>query len=135
MSLISYWFSRTQKKSFSQGAKHGRDHKVVRFLTTCAINAYYRSRFFLYLVSSINHVVVEFTFAIQSAPITTKVVSSNPDNGKVYSIQHFVINFISDFRKRSVVFSRYSGFLYKKNWPPGYNWNIVESGIKHHINP
>jgi hypothetical protein len=31
-----------------------------------------------------------------------------------------------------VVFSRYSGFLHQKNWPPRYNWNIVESGIKHH---
>jgi hypothetical protein len=20
----------------------------------------------------------------------------------------------------------------KKNWPPQYNWNIVESGVKHH---
>ena len=34
---------------------------------------------------------------------------------------------------RSVVFSGYSGFLPQLNWPPGYNWNIVESGIKHHI--
>jgi hypothetical protein len=30
---------------------------------------------------------------------------------------------------RSVVFS---GFLHQLNWPPRYNWNIVESGIKHH---
>ena len=37
---------------------------------------------------------------------------------------------------RSVVFSRYSGFLYQLNWPPWYNWNIVESGSKHHnLNP
>jgi hypothetical protein len=33
---------------------------------------------------------------------------------------------------RSVVFSGYSGFLYQQNWPLRYNWNIVESGIKHH---
>jgi hypothetical protein len=31
----------------------------------------------------------------------------------------------------SVVFSGYSGFLYQKNWLPWYNWNIVESGVKH----
>ena len=31
---------------------------------------------------------------MQSVPITTKVVSSNPIHGKVYSIQHYVINFI-----------------------------------------
>jgi hypothetical protein len=23
-------------------------------------------------------------------------------------------------------------FSTKKNWPPRYNWNIVESGVKHH---
>ena len=34
--------------------------------------------------------------------------------------------------KRSVVFSGYSGFLHQLEWPPRYNWNIVESGIKHH---
>jgi hypothetical protein len=33
---------------------------------------------------------------------------------------------------RSVVFSGYSGFLHQENWPSRYNWNIVESGIKHH---
>ena len=33
---------------------------------------------------------------------------------------------------RSVVFSRYSGLLQQKNWPPRYNWNIVESAVKHH---
>jgi hypothetical protein len=33
---------------------------------------------------------------------------------------------------RSVVFSGYSGFLHQKNWLPRYNWNIVESGTKHH---
>ena len=33
---------------------------------------------------------------------------------------------------RSVVFSRYSGLLHQKNWPPRYNWNIVESAVKHH---
>jgi hypothetical protein len=32
---------------------------------------------------------------------------------------------------RSVVFSRYSGFFNQKNWPPRYDWNIVESGVKH----
>ena len=31
-----------------------------------------------------------------------------------------------------VVFYGYSGFPYQLNWPPWYNWNIVESGVKHH---
>jgi hypothetical protein len=31
-------------------------------------------------------------------PITTKVVSLNPAHGKVYSIQHYGIKFVSDLR-------------------------------------
>ena len=36
---------------------------------------------------------------MQSAPITTNVVSSNPDHGEVYLIQHYVIKFVSDLRQ------------------------------------
>jgi hypothetical protein len=38
------------------------------------------------------------------APITTKVVSSKPANGEVYSIQHYVIKFVSDLRQVGGVF-------------------------------
>jgi hypothetical protein len=31
---------------------------------------------------------------------------------------------------RSVVFTRYSGFLHQYSWSPRYNWNIVESEVK-----
>ena len=33
---------------------------------------------------------------MQSVPITTNVVSSNPTHGEVYSIQQYVIKFVSD---------------------------------------
>ena len=33
---------------------------------------------------------------VQSVPISTKVVSSNPVHYEVYSIQHYVIKFVSD---------------------------------------
>jgi hypothetical protein len=36
---------------------------------------------------------------VQSVPITTKVVSLNPVHGEVYSIQHYVIQYISDLRQ------------------------------------
>ena len=36
---------------------------------------------------------------VQSVPITTTVVSSNPVHGEVYSIQHYVIKFVSDLRQ------------------------------------
>ena len=36
---------------------------------------------------------------MQSALITTYVLSSNPAHGEVYSIQHYVIKFVSDLRQ------------------------------------
>ena len=64
-------------------------------------------------------------------PSTTKVVSSNPVHGKVYSIQHYVIKFVSDLQQVDGFF-RYSCFLHLWNLLPRYNPNIVESGVKHH---
>jgi len=29
-------------------------------------------------------------------------------------------------------FSGHSSFLHQYSWPPWYNWNIVESGVKHY---
>ena len=69
--------------------------------------------------------------AVQSGPITIKVVSSNLLHGELYSIQHHLITFaVSDLRQ-SVVFSRYSGFLHKCIEPPRYKWNIVSYFIFH----
>ena len=39
---------------------------------------------------------------MQSVPITTKVVSPDPAHGEVYSIQQYVIKFVSDLRQVSV---------------------------------
>jgi len=50
---------------------------------------------------------------MQSVPITTNVVNSNP-SGEVYSIQHYVIKFVSDLRM-SLVFSCYFGFNSSNN--------------------
>jgi hypothetical protein len=36
---------------------------------------------------------------VQSVPINTNVVSSKPIHGEVYSIQHYVIKFVSDLRQ------------------------------------
>jgi hypothetical protein len=36
---------------------------------------------------------------VQSVPITTNVVSLNPVHIEVYSIQHYVIKFVSDLRQ------------------------------------
>ena len=55
--------------------------------------------------------VVELQLPVQSVPITTKVVSSNPIHGEVYSIQRYVIKFVSDLRQ-------VSGFLWVLGVPP-----------------
>ena len=60
-------------------------------------------------------------------------MSSNPIHGKVYSIQHYVIKFVSDLRQ-------VGSFLWVLRFPPTIkltttiygNWNIAESGVKHH---
>ena len=38
---------------------------------------------------------------VQSVPITTDDVSSTPEHGEVYLIQHYVIKFVSDLRQVS----------------------------------
>ena len=48
---------------------------------------------------------------MQSVSITTNVVSSNPVHGEVYSIQHYVVNFVSDLRQ-------VGGFLWVLRFPP-----------------
>ena len=55
--------------------------------------------------------MVDLQLPVQSAPITTKVVSSNPVHGEVHSMQHYVIKFVSDLRQ-------VSGFLRVLLFPP-----------------
>ena len=42
---------------------------------------------------------MDLQLPVQSMPITTKAVSSNPVHGEVYSIQHYVITFVSDLQQ------------------------------------
>ena len=42
---------------------------------------------------------LDLQLPVQSVPIITKVVSSSPVHGEVYSIQHYVIKFVSDLRQ------------------------------------
>ena len=51
-----------------------------------------------------------YILPMQSVPITTKVVNSNPAHGEVYSIQHYAIKFVSDLRQ-------VSGFLRVLQFP------------------
>jgi len=42
---------------------------------------------------------LDLQLSVQSVPITTKVVSANPVHDEVYSIQYYVIKFVSDLRQ------------------------------------
>jgi len=44
---------------------------------------------------NMNH-TVDLQLPMQSVSITTKVQTSNPAHGEVYSIQHYVTKFVSD---------------------------------------
>ena len=66
---------------------------------------------------------------MQSVPITTNVVSSNPVYGEVYSIQHYVIKCVSDFRQ-------VGGFLWVLWCSPSIKLTAIGknggNGVKHH---
>jgi hypothetical protein len=57
---------------------------------------------------------LDLQLPVQSVHITTKVVSSNPVQGEVYSMQHYVIKFVSDLRQLG-------GFLRVLRFPPPTN--------------
>jgi hypothetical protein len=54
---------------------------------------------------------LDLQLPVQSVPITTDVVSSNPVHGEMYSIQHYVIKFVS-------VLHNVGGFLLVLRFPP-----------------
>ena len=72
---------------------------------------------------------MDLQLPMQSVPITTEVVSSIPAHDEVYSIQHYVIKFVSDL-------PHFGGFLRVLLFPPPvklapqYRRDIVESGVK-----
>jgi hypothetical protein len=52
-------------------------------------------------------------------PITTKLVSSNPAHGEVYSIRHYVIKLVSDLRQ-------VGGFLRVLRCSLQVKWSVPE---------
>ena len=56
-------------------------------------------------------ITTTFCVPMQSVPITTQVVSSNPAHGENYCIQHYVIKFVSDL-------GQVDGYLRVLRFPP-----------------
>ena len=55
--------------------------------------------------------LLDLQLPVQSVPITTQIVNSNPADGEVCSIQHYVIKFVSDLPP-------VGGFLRVLRFPP-----------------
>ena len=68
--------------------------------------------------------IYNLQLSVQSVPITTNVVSSNPVHGQVYSIQHYVVKFVSDLRQ-------VGGFL---RFPPPIKLTATETLLKVALN-
>ena len=68
---------------------------------------------------------------MQSVHITSKIASSNPAVGEVYSLEHYVIEFVSDLRQ-VCCFPGTPFSSANKTDRHIFNWNIAESGIKNH---
>jgi hypothetical protein len=65
---------------------------------------------FYYRLWGLSWSYLDLQLPVQSVPITTNVVSSNPVHGEVYSKQHYMIKFVSDSRQ-------VSGFLRVLRFP------------------
>ena len=83
------------------------------YIPTVLLSSYYRGVVVAMIVWQL-----DLPLAAQSVPITTKVVSSNPVHGEVYSIQHYVIKFVSDLRQ-------VGGYLRVLRFPPPLKLTIT----------
>jgi len=61
---------------------------------------------------------LDLQLPMQSVPITAKVVSLNPTHGEVFSIQHYMIKFVSDFLQ-------IGGFLLILRFPPSIKLTVT----------
>jgi len=68
----------------------------------------------------------------QSVPMTSNVVSSNPANGEVYSIENYMIKFVSDLRQVGGFLRVTPVSMANKTDRHDITKKIVESGAKHH---
>ena len=61
---------------------------------------------------------LDLQLPMQSVPITAKFMSLNPTHGEVFSIQHYMIKFVSDFLQ-------IGGFLLILRFPPSIKLTVT----------
>ena len=81
----------------------GASHSLLTLVSNSVYDLKHRMRKFTrQLLGAVVVVIVwqlDLQLPVQSVHITTTVVSSNPVYGEVYSIQYYVIKFVSDLRQ------------------------------------
>ena len=68
---------------------------------------------------------LDLSLPVQSLHINIKVVSSNPAHGELYSIQHYVIKFVSDLQQ-------VGDFFLVLRFPPSIKLEVVLNPIRIH---
>jgi hypothetical protein len=68
---------------------------------------------------------LDLSLPVQSLRINIKVVSSNPAHGELYSIQHYVIKFVSDLQQ-------VCDFLLVLRFPPSIKLEVVLNPFRIH---
>ena len=85
--MITYGSYTIKYKTNQNMGLHGRDRMVVGFITTDDFSAYHNFGVCRYKIpSNFPHLYMQLQLPMPSVPITTKVVSSNPVHGDVFSI-------------------------------------------------
>ena len=101
----------------------------LQFLNIHFINFNFVLRNYFFSLFSRSILLTGNTIAMKGTYIPYRICQINCGcHGEVYLIQHYVIKLVCDLRHLCVFF----WVLHQYNWPPLYNWNIVESGVKHH---
>ena len=105
--------------------RRGRDRVVVGYTTTFAISAYHQIKLWVRILPVKLYPLCAFLSFSQ-------FTCTNSCNFSVFAI--YVLNHtqFSDLRQVGGVLWVFRFLPLQKSWSPWYNWNIIESGVKHH---
>jgi hypothetical protein len=92
---------------------------------------------FIILIYKLHYIILWLVLSsMQSKPIATKVGSSNSAHGEVYSIQHYVIQFVRKItpfcREKGLNISKCSQKTYIKKWQTIQRQNDKQRSTKHY---
>jgi hypothetical protein len=103
-SLFIYWYiawycfvKSWRKASRHCNSEYGQIHPWDRYIYSFSIDIFVRNAICQGAVMVVIVWCLDLQLPVQSMSITINVVSSNPVHGEVYSMEHYVIKFVSAF--------------------------------------